>query len=237
MKNSVYKRHIGNFSSHWWFQARKKILEKVIKKNLKENLNILDFGAGSGTNIKMLSKYGFVNIYEPHFQTQKYLRIKYKNKKKYKILNKIDNKKFDLIVLADVLEHIKNDKNQIKKLATNLSKNGHILITVPAYQFLFSSKDSTLKHFRRYNKGTIQKIFSKFSPIRLTYFNFFLFPPIAITIIICKILDIKFIKTVENAPIKFINRLLFNVFIIEKKIINILNFPFGLSILGLFKKK
>ena len=136
-----------------------------------------------------------------------------------------------------MLEHIKNDKNQIKKLATNLSKNGHILITVPAYQFLFSSKDSTLKHFRRYNKGTIQKIFSKFSPIRLTYFNFFLFPPIAITIIICKILDIKFIKTVENAPIKFINRLLFNVFIIEKKIINILNFPFGLSILGLFKKK
>ena len=237
MKESVYKRYLSNFSSHWWYQGKKKILEEVIKKNIKKNLNILDFGAGGGANIKMLSKYGFVNIYEPHLKTQKYLRIKFKNKKKYKILNKIDNKKFDLIILADVLEHIKNDKNLIKKLKTNLSKKGHILITVPAYQFLFSSKDRALKHFRRYNKSRIQKVFSQFSTIRLTYFNFFLFPPIAIIIIVCKILGIDFIKDVEDKPINFINKLLFNIFSSEKKIINVLNFPFGLSLLGLFKKK
>ena len=82
MKESVYTRYLSNFSSHWWYQGKKKILEEVIKKNIKKNLNILDFGAGGGANIKMLSKYGFVNIYEPHLKTQKYLRIKFKNKKK-----------------------------------------------------------------------------------------------------------------------------------------------------------
>ena len=236
MDNSVYKRYIVNSKNHWWHQARKKIVEEVIKKNLKKNINILNFGAGNGENIKMLSKYGFVFIYEPHLETQKYLRIKYKNKKKYKILNKLDNKKFDLIVLLDVLEHIKNDKNQIKKLTTNLSKKGHMLITVPAYQFLFSSKDAELKHFRRYNKNMIQKLFGQFSISRLTHYNFFLFLPIVIIITVYKILNIKFIKNVETTPSKFINKLLFNIFIIEKRIINILNFPFGLSILGLFKK-
>ena len=240
MRNSVYKRHINNFSNHWWFQARKKIIEEIIKKKIKKKLRknfcILDFGSGSGVNVKMLSKFGFVNIYEPHQETRKYLQTKYSDKKKFRVLNKINNKKFDLIILADVLENIKNDKNQINKLNKNLNQNGHILITVPAYQFLFSSKDMVLKHFRRYNKQEIKELFKQFDTIKLTYFNFFLFPPIVLIIIICKIFKIKFTKTVENLPSYLVNKILFNVFNIEKKMINIFNLPFGISILGLFKK-
>ena len=79
-------------------------------------------------------------------------------------------------------------------------------------------------------------IFKKFHTIKLTYFNFFLFLLIALTIIFCKILNIKFIKTVESSPNSFINNALFHIFAIEKKMLNILNLPFGISILGLFKK-
>ena len=236
MKSDVYKRHIKNFSNHWWFQARKKIIETTISKNFKRKLNILDFGSGSGVNIKMLSKYGFVNIYEPHLKTTKYLKLEYQNTKKFKILKKIGKNKFDLIILADVLEHIKYDKKELERLSKNLNKNGHILITVPAYKFLFSIKDKILGHHRRYNKSQISKLFKNFDTIKLTYFNFFLFPPIALTIIICKIFKVKFIKTVENLPSYLINKILFNIFNIEKKMINIFNLPFGVSILGLFKK-
>tara|TARA_B100000767_G_scaffold265597_1_gene281845 strand:- start:899 stop:1612 length:714 start_codon:yes stop_codon:yes gene_type:complete len=237
MRSSVYKRHIDNFSNHWWFQARKKIIEIIIKTKLRKDLCILDFGAGSGVNVEMLSKFGFVNIYEPHKKTKKYLQTKYINKKKFRVLNKINNMKFDLIILADVLEHIRNDKDLIMKLNKSLNQNGHILITVPAYKFLFSSKDTVLKHFRRYNKQEIKEIFKQFNTIKLTYFNFFLFLPITLTIVFCKIFKMNFIKTVENSPSYLINKLLFNIFIIETKIVNILNLSFGMSILGLFKKK
>ena len=45
MQKEVYKRHIKNYYNHWWFQARKKIIESVIKKNiLKKDISILDFG-------------------------------------------------------------------------------------------------------------------------------------------------------------------------------------------------
>ena len=236
MKSSVYKRHINNYLKHWWFQARKNIIQEVIKKTFNKNLNILDFGSGSGVNIDMLSKFGFVNIYEPHLKTRKYLKVKYKNKIKFKILNKVGAKKFDLIILADVLEHIKKDENQIKILEKNLNKNGCILITVPAHQFLFSSKDTILKHYRRYNIKEIKNIFKKFYIIKLTYFNFFLFFPIALAIIFYKTFNIKFIKKVESLPNNFINKIFFHIFSIEKKIINVLNLPFGISILGLFKK-
>ena len=104
MQKEVYKRHIKNYSNHWWFQARKKIIEAIIKKNiLKKNISILDFGSGSGVNVNMLSKYGHVNIYEPHLVTRNYLRKKF-NSKKYSVLKEYTKKKFDLILLADVLE-------------------------------------------------------------------------------------------------------------------------------------
>ena len=236
MKPDVYKRHIENFSNHWWFQARKKIIENTISKNFNKKLNILDFGSGSGVNIKMLSKFGFVNIYEPHIETKKYLKLKYKNKKKFKILEKINQNKFDLIVLADVLEHIKFDKKKLKELSKNLNKNGHILITVPAYKLLFSIKDKILGHHRRYNKNQISNLFRNFEIIKLTYFNFFLFVPISLIIIFFKILNINFINKVESSPNFFINKILFSIFMIEKKLIEFLDLPFGVSLLGLFKK-
>ena len=133
----------------------------------------MDFGSGSGVNIKMLSKFGFVSIYEPHKLTNKYLKKRFNNKNKYKILKDLDKSKFDLIVMADVLEHIKNDKKIIKKLSKNLNKEGHILLTVPAYNFLFSKKDEILGHFRRYKKREIKEIFYRYKALKLSYFNFF----------------------------------------------------------------
>ena len=236
MKPDVYKRHIKNFSNHWWFQARKKIIGSIISKNFKRKLNILDFGSGSGVNIKMLSKFGFVNIYEPHLKTTKYLKLKYQNAKKFKVLKKIGKNKFDLIILADVLEHIRYDKKELKKLSENLNKNGHILITVPAYKFLFSIKDKILGHHRRYNKNQISSLFKNFDTIKLTHFNFFLFVPISLIIIFFKILNINFIKKVESSPNFFTNKILFSIFMIEKKLIQFLDLPFGISLLGLFKK-
>ena len=55
MKNEVYKRHIDNFSKHWWFQARKEIIREIIDNKIKKKIDILDFGSGSGVNINMLS--------------------------------------------------------------------------------------------------------------------------------------------------------------------------------------
>ena len=236
MEKAVYKRHIENHSTHWWFQARKQIIEKIIKNKFKKKINILDFGSGSGVNIKMLSKFGFVNIYEPHELTNKYLKEKFNNKNKYKILKDLDNSKFDLIVMADVLEHIKNDKKIIKKLSKNLNKEGHILLTVPAYNFLFSKKDEILGHFRRYKKREIKEIFYRYKALKLSYFNFFLFLPISFFILINKVLNADFIDQVEKPPKPLINKIMFNIFKIEKEILKHFNFPFGISIIGLFKK-
>ena len=85
---------------------------------------------------------------------------------KYSVINKYIERKYDLILLADVLEHIKDDKRIVKKLNKNLKKNGFILITVPSYKILFSKKDLILGHYRRYSKTEILNLFRNFKKVQ-----------------------------------------------------------------------
>ena len=65
MNNKTFLRQIKNQKTHWWFQARKKIIESIILNiNFKKKINILDFGAGSGVNLNMLIRHGRVDIHE-----------------------------------------------------------------------------------------------------------------------------------------------------------------------------
>ena len=235
MNPNVYQRHIENQNNHWWFQARKEIIKSFISTNRKK-ISILDFGSGSGVNIDMLSNFGFVNIYEPHQKTKKYLKKNYTDKKKFRIIDSFKDKKFDLILLADVLEHIKDDKKILKLLKECLKKDGLLLITVPAYNFLFSKKDEKLGHYRRYTKKEIEDLFKSFIKIKLTYFNFIFFIPILIIIVFNKMLKRDFIDDVEKSPSPIINTIMYEIFRFEKFILKNLNFPFGISIIGLFKK-
>ena len=236
MDPSVYIRHIKNENRHWWFSARREILSLIIEKKISKfgnKLNILDFGAGSGTNIEMLSSFGNVFVYEKNYETQKYLKNKYKEQKNIKILENFDkNLNYDLIVAADVIEHVEKDDELLHELQKKLNNNGKILITVPAFKFLFSEKDKVLKHYRRYNFKEIKTLAERYFKItKLSYFNFFLFFPIATSILFLKIFNIKFIDFAETTPNFLLNKIFYRIFSLEKIFLNFINFPFGISII------
>ena len=71
-----------------------------------------------------------------------------------------------------------------------IDKNGKILITVPAFQGLFTHKDIVLNHYRRYNTSRIKKVFKNFIILKLSYFNFFLFLPLSLSLLILKTLKV-----------------------------------------------
>jgi len=235
MDNKTFSRQIKNQKKHWWFQARKKIIDQIISSiNLKKRNNILDFGAGSGVNLDMLSKYGLVDIHEKN----KYARAIIKKEKKIKNLYstlKIKKKSYDLILLADVIEHVKQPKVLLKDLKKFLKKDGYILITVPAYQFLFSKKDKVLGHYRRYNKELLKTELSGFKVENISYFNTFLSIPIIIMTMLNKFLKRDYIKQVETTPNFILNKLCYIIFASEKYFIKYFNLPFGISIYVLAK--
>ena len=90
MNNKTFSRQIKNQEKHWWFQARKKIIDQIISNiKLKKKNNILDFGAGSGVNLNMLQKYGLVDVHEKN----RYARtvIKKKEERNTKFIFNIKN--------------------------------------------------------------------------------------------------------------------------------------------------
>jgi 2-polyprenyl-3-methyl-5-hydroxy-6-metoxy-1,4-benzoquinol methylase len=240
MERNVYIRQYNQNKNHWWFEGRKLILSRILKKFInKKKIIILDYGCGVGINLSMLSKYGKVFYYDKSRLAINYVKKKYYNKKFFINIDELlkYKNKFDLIVATDVIEHIKNDKKEILKISNLLKKDGYILITVPAFQSLFSSKDISLKHYRRYNKDTLHNLLNKnFHVIKFTYFNFILFIPIAILIFFFKITKIKFINSVEKKPTFLINKLAFYLFAVESFLISKMKLPFGISLLFFGKK-
>jgi len=65
---------------------------------------------------------------------------------------------FDTIIYIDVLEHIENDAEEMKKAAGLLNEGGHIIVLAPAFQSLYSPFDKAIGHYRRYSKKKLKRI-------------------------------------------------------------------------------
>ena len=135
--------------------------------------------------------------------------------------------------MFDVLEHIEKDKETIEKISKILKINGRILLTVPSYQWLFSKHDIKLMHKRRYTLNNLKKLITnqELSIEYFTYFNTFLFPFAVIERIVR-----KFIYIDEKNPNMIINFVFEKFFLLEKYLLKIFRFPFGLSLLMIIKK-
>ena len=235
MNKKTFLRQIKNQKEHWWFQARKKIIDQIISSNIsKKNNNILDFGSGSGVNLDILKKYGSVDVHEKNKFARSILK-KDKNVKTIFSNLKLKKNYYDIILLADVIEHIKKPKILLKSLKKYLKKDGYILITVPAYQFLYSKKDTVLGHYRRYNKKSLLNELKGFKIKKISYFNTFLFLPIMLITFMNKMLNRDYIIKVETTPNYFLNLILYQIFRMEEFFIKYFKFSFGISLYALVK--
>lgn len=119
----------------------------------------LDFGSGSGflannlININTGLKIDCVEIDKKlRDQTSKQFNV-YKDIKDCK-------KKYEFIYSSNVLEHIKDDNEIIKEISNSLKKNGLLVLHLPAHQYLYSSFDKDVGHYRRYSKKGVTKLLS-----------------------------------------------------------------------------
>lgn len=244
MNPSAYD-HMGNVEAkHWWFVGRRAILRQLIDDiNIPSDAKILEVGCGTGGNLEMLLEYGEVFAFEYDSSAREMAISRNGHKAKIEMgacPNAIPfhEELFDLICIFDVLEHIEKDIETIFELRKRLKKNGKILITVPAYQWLYGSHDVYLHHIRRYSKSNLKIVANDggCSIIKIGYFNTLLFP-----LALFKRLKDKIIKPdqgagIENIP-KYFNAILSNIFGFERHLINRVSLPAGVSLFCLLKNK
>lgn len=160
----------------------KKYYLDLCKDNFSQELNVLEVGAGIGGLSSILIpqlKFKTWTLLEPDDLNFRKLEIKFSDslqKNKLRFLHKkIEEflkfqKNYDIILLADVLEHLYDDKKILLKLFNMLSCKGKIIIFVPAHQFIYSNFDKQIGHYRRYNFKMLKQILPRKGNIK--YFKY-----------------------------------------------------------------
>jgi SAM-dependent methyltransferase len=143
---------------HWWYQGRRRVLERAIERlGLPVGASILDAGCGSGRNMVDLAHHGSVTGIELSPTSVELARERGAGEVvEGSILDTpFEDASFDLTVSLDVIEHLEDDVGALRELRRVTKPGGALLVTVPAYQWLWSGHDEINHHHRRYNRRTL----------------------------------------------------------------------------------
>lgn len=242
MEKDFYKTYFEQEKKHWWFRVRRNIIFDLIRKfKIQKDAKIFDFGCGSGYLVGELQKLG----YDASGSDASREAIEFGMIKGTKNLQFVQSGEVplagnpDLLLALDVIEHIKDDAGAIKALEKALKPGGTLVITVPAYQWMWGVQDEVAHHFRRYNMASIVSLIKNnthLSFVKTSYFNSFLFLPIASVRLASKWFKIKERESDFDVNNKLANAIFYSIFNLESKLLKFISFPFGVSILLVLKK-
>jgi SAM-dependent methyltransferase len=185
---------------HWWYRGRRTVLEGVIAGlALPEHPRILDAGCGSGRNMVDLARHGTVTGVELSETSVELARARSAGEViSGSVLDMpLPDDSFQLAVSLDVIEHLEDDLGALRELRRVVAPSGSLLLTVPAYGWLWSGHDEINHHHRRYTRRSLQAAAeqSGWQQVRTTYFNSLLLP----VAIVLRVLDRFNTKTTESS--------------------------------------
>lgn len=227
---------------HWWFISRRNFAARLIKAFGFARPKILDVGTGTGGNLLALDKLGAVSGIDISERAVEFCRRRGLENVFLSPAEKIDSPAagFDVITCLDVLEHVPNPQEALAEMKRVLKDAGRIIITVPAFRFLWSQHDEALCHLRRYQKDALLRDIHEagLKADRIGYFFFMSFFAVAPIRIMRKFLVSKERPHSDTTtlPPKLLNEFLKFLFNVEMKIADKIKLPFGTTLYAVCSK-
>ena len=215
----------------------------LIKRHLPvaHGLKILDVGCGVGTMLPRLATLGKVWGIDPSPIALKYAWRTAPNVKVNvgELPNKLPDRSFNLITMLDVIEHVDDELESLKQLSLRLKKDGVIVLTVPAYAWLWSSQDAVSQHRRRYSAHDLEQLIERadLEVVYMSYFNTLLFVPIAIYKLTSRMIGYRHSHVREVSKNSLLNKMLTSIFSWERHILINRRLPFGVSIVAIVSNR
>ncbi|MGC2423996.1 MAG: class I SAM-dependent methyltransferase [Nitrospirota bacterium] len=234
--------------TYWWFLAKHSIVKSFIHLYYGSNTRdayVLDIGCGTGAFLDVLDGMGFtthgLDISEEALQfcvSRGKSRIVAGNVEKEMPFR---NKMFDVVTGLDVIEHVDDYQSVIAEACRVLKPGGILLITMPAFKFLWNQHDEVHHHKRRFVRKELKAAIDasgEFDVLKLSYYNFFLFPFVCIFRILKKTFHMAQGQKDDFVRVPpLINKSLFRIFSMEFFFLKHISFPFGVSIIAMLQKR
>jgi SAM-dependent methyltransferase len=229
---------------YWWFVARRILAKNILVNEVdgRKSVRILDVGCGTGANMNAFSELGSTIGLDSSIEALKFCHTRGLERLVHSGVEKLPfaNDAFEIVTALDVLEHTDDDLLALQEIQRVCARGGLLLITVPAYGFLWSEHDEALKHRRRYSAQEIRNklTLTGFEVIRTSYFITTLFFPIlALRIWNGIVKKSTHPRTSHYLLPRWLNSALIGLLDVERKVFQRLNLPFGVSIIAIARPR
>lgn len=226
---------------HFWFVGRRMFLESLIRRyQLNIRRSILDLGCGSGSLVETLTRRGHwvvgVDVRSEGLSATRRSSAE-------ALLVQADathlpfrSDAFDMVILLDVLEHV-DEERVLLQLHSVLKLAGLVVISVPAFPWLWGYRDEGAGHLRRYRRRHLVRVLSNagFEVIELRYYQFFLLPILFLTRFLGRRRPI--FRDLEDRPLRLVNALFGLITRVEVKLGQFFSWPAGSSMVAVCRKK
>lgn len=242
MERAVFDRMAEHDAVHWWYVARRRILRDLIRRAvpLPKEARLLEIGCGTGHNFAMLRGFGRLDAIEVDAEARALASRRLGHavgSAPLPELTGIPDGTYHLIALLDVLEHVDQDRAALASIARKLAPDGRILVTVPAYPWMWSSHDVAHHHKRRYSKRALREVIEAagLKAERIGYFNSLLFPLAAAVRVAGKVRGKN--ESDDKLPPAPLNALFRAIFGLERHLVGRVPLPAGVSLFALLSAR
>jgi 2-polyprenyl-3-methyl-5-hydroxy-6-metoxy-1,4-benzoquinol methylase len=222
------------YQRHWWWRARERfILRELDRLELNRgHETILDIGCGDGLFFDALSQYGEVqgveadeSLVSPDGRWRDRIHIGAFDRRFQ------PGTRFSLIVMLDVLEHLADPLSALEQVRELLVEEGKLVLTVPAFNLLWTTHDDLNHHFTRYTKARLGEVAGAagIEVVRMRYL-FQWTCPVKLAVRVKERL-VATRPASPRVPPAIINRALYGATLLEQAVLERVAPPFGSSLL------
>jgi SAM-dependent methyltransferase len=169
---------------HWWFRSRRRVIWALLHHaDLGPSPRILDAGCGTGRNLAEFGRLGPAEGVDHSRRAVEFCRARGLQGVREGTIEELpfEDGRFDLIFATDVLEHLPDDRVALYELRRVSAPGARLVVTVPAYDWLWSDHDRSYHHYRRYRRRGLNDRATAhgWQPKVSTYFYSTLLPAVA----------------------------------------------------------